>query len=140
MRFTRLSDAATAPKRAEPGSVGYDLSAARAAEITAYGGRAIVETDIAIGLPPGTYGRIAPRSGLAAKNGVDVLAGVIDPSYRGPVRVVLINHGNKDLRIKAGDRVAQLILERCETPDVEEVAELDETERGSGGFGSTGTA
>lgn len=85
-----------------------------------------------------TDGRIAPRSGLAAKNSIDVGAGVIDADYRGPVKVLLFNHGETGFEVKEGDRVAQLVLERIYTPEVEEVEELEESVRGAGGFGSTG--
>jgi len=141
LRIKLITDTATPPCRAEAGSVGYDIRADLAAEgslIIPPGERAIVSTGIAVAIPPGCYGRIAPRSGLAALLGLDVLAGVVDPSYRGEVRVVLLNTGRSAVRIPHGDRIAQLILERCETPAVELVADLDETERGAGGFGSTG--
>lgn len=84
-------------------------------------------------------GRIAPRSGLAAKNFIDTGAGVIDADYRGPVKVLLFNHSDADFAVAEGDRVAQLVLERIYTPEVEEVQELEESVRGAGGFGSTGT-
>ena len=83
-------------------------------------------------------GRIAPRSGLAAKHSIATGAGVIDYDYRGEVKVILFNHADADFAINAGDRIAQLVLERIVTPDVVEVAELEGTERGAGGFGSTG--
>jgi dUTP pyrophosphatase len=86
-----------------------------------------------------TDGRIAPRSGLAAKNFIDTGAGVIDADYRGPVKVLLFNHSDTDFAVAEGDRVAQLVLERIYTPDVMEVQELEESVRGAGGFGSTGT-
>jgi len=89
-------------------------------------------------IPVGCYGRIAPRSGLAFKSSIDVGAGVIDPDYRGEVKVLLFNLGNCDFKAEAGTRIAQLIIERCETPPVVEVDSLDDTERGAGGFGSTG--
>lgn len=82
----------------------------------------------------------APRSGLAWKNSIDVGAGVIDADYRGPVGVILFNHSDSDFTIKAGDRIAQLILELIITPDVMEVDDLDATARGDGGFGSTGVS
>ena len=85
-----------------------------------------------------TDGRIAPRSGLASKNFIDTGAGVIDADYRGPVKVLLFNHAETDYKIKEGDRIAQLVLERIYTPEVAEVAELEESVRGAGGFGSTG--
>jgi deoxyuridine 5'-triphosphate nucleotidohydrolase len=98
----------------------------------------MLKTDIAIAVPLGTYGRVAPRSGLALKHGIDVGAGVIDEDYRGNVGVILFNHSDVDFIVAAGDRVAQLILEKIETPDVEVVDDLSETVRGGGGFGSTG--
>ncbi len=87
---------------------------------------------------PGYYGRIAPRSGLAAKYGIDVLAGVCDASYRGEVGVVLINHGNAAFPIKPGDRIAQLIIEACAPVTWRVVDQLSDTSRSNGGFGSTG--
>jgi len=98
----------------------------------------IVNTGIAIVIPKNCYGRIAPRSSLAVKHGIQVGAGVIDPDYTGEVKVVLFNQGQDDFKISVGDRIAQLVLERCETPDVREVLTIDETARGAGGFGSTG--
>jgi dUTP pyrophosphatase len=100
--------------------------------------QALVATDISIAVPAGTYGRVAPRSGLAVKHGIDTGAGVIDADYRGPVKVVLFNLSDKDFEIKEGDRIAQLILERIASPSVVVVKELSETARGQGGFGSTG--
>ena len=97
-------------------------------------------TDLSVSVPPGTYGRIAPRSGLALRCGVDVGAGVVDSDYRGPVGVILFNHSDTDFSISAGDRIAQLILEKIEQADVVETDELGSTERGHGGFGSTGVA
>lgn len=88
--------------------------------------------------PEGTYGRIAPRSGLASKHFIDTGAGVIDSDYRGEVKVLLFNHASDDFPIKRGDRVAQLVLERIYTPEIIEVTDLEESVRGAGGFGSTG--
>ena len=103
-------------------------------------GKAMFKTDIAVAVPTGTYGRVAPRSGLALKHGIDVGAGVIDEDYRGNVGVILFNHSDVDFPVAAGDRVAQLVLERIETPLVEVCEDLTETVRGDGGFGSTGVA
>ena len=97
-----------------------------------------MSTDLSIATPAGTYGRIAPRSGLAAKHFIDTGAGVIDADYRGEVKVLLFNHSEKDFEIKVGDRIAQLVLERIYTPEVMEVENLEESVRGAGGFGSTG--
>jgi dUTP pyrophosphatase len=128
---------AVAPMRATSDSAGYDLTSAVDATIPP-NRRLAVSTGIAIGLPEGTYGRIAPRSGLAFKHGVDVFAGVIDRDYRGQVLAILYNSGDQPFVIKTGDRIAQLILEVIKTPDVAIVLDIDDTERGSGGFGSTG--
>lgn len=101
-------------------------------------GKGIVKTDLSIAAPPGTYARIAPRSGLAVKKFIDTGAGVVDEDYRGAVGVVLFNHSDDDFEVKKGDRVAQMILERIITPEVVEVDNLDDTTRGAGGYGSTG--
>jgi len=97
-----------------------------------------VKTDIAVAIPPGFYGRIAPRSSLAWKSHIDVGAGVVDEDYRGPVGVVLFNLGNAPFKINKGDRIAQLVLTKITTPPVEEVDDLNATARAEGGFGSTG--
>jgi dUTP pyrophosphatase len=137
MRIKLLSDNATAPSRQSPQSAGYDLHASR--ENTIYPGtHDIVHTDIAVEIPPNHYGRVAPRSGLAYKKGIDVGAGVIDADYRGEIGVILFNHGKYPLEIKVGDRIAQLLLISITVEEVEIVQELDKTERGCGGFGSTG--
>lgn len=86
-----------------------------------------------------TDGRIAPRSGLAVKHFIDTGAGVIDSDYRGEVKVLLFNHSEVDFEVKEGDRIAQLVIERIYTPEVVVVEELEESVRGAGGFGSTGT-
>ncbi|KAJ3485008.1 hypothetical protein NLI96_g5260 [Meripilus lineatus] len=101
-------------------------------------GKALVNTQISIAVPPGTYGRVAPRSGLASKFMIDTGAGVIDADYRGIVFVLLYNLSDADFQVEEGDRIAQLILERIYTPEILEVENLDETVRGAGGFGSTG--
>jgi len=100
-------------------------------------GQTVVETGIAIGLPEGTYGRLAPRSGMASKMGIAVGGGVIDADYTGEVNVILRNHGEADCVLKAGDRIAQLTVERVANADAMEVNELGITERGKMGFGSS---
>ena len=128
------------PTRGSPLAAGLDLHSAYDGTVPARG-KALLKTDLAIAVPPGTYGRVAPRSGLAWKHSIDVGAGVIDADYRGNVGVILFNLSDEPFVVKAGDRVAQLILERIVEPEgVVEVAELDETVRGGGGFGSTGVA
>lgn len=97
-----------------------------------------MKTDLSIAIPKDTYARIAPRSGLAWKHFIYTGAGVVDYDYRGNVGVILFNHSDKDFEVKKGDRVAQMILERIVTPGVVEVEDLDATDRGAGGFGSTG--
>jgi dUTP pyrophosphatase len=135
----RLDPKAVLPRRATPGSVGYDLYAVESVTIAPFSFQKI-RTGIACAIPPGCYGRIAPRSGFAVKQGVSVLAGVIDPDYRGEIMVCLANYagGVGAVHVDPGDRIAQLIIERCEVPPVVEADSLDETERGDGGFGSTG--
>lgn len=100
--------------------------------------RALFSTGISVSILKGWYGRIAPRSGLAVKYGIDVLAGVIDSGYIGEIKVELINHGREPVDIKKGDRIAQLILEKCGEWEIKEVEYFENTERGEGGFGSTG--
>ncbi len=137
LRVKRLSEHAVLPSRATAGSAGYDLSAAQATLVPRHG-RALVPTDLAVAVPPGHYARVAPRSGLALKFFLDVGAGVVDADYRGPLGVVLFNHSTDDYHVKQGERIAQLILEQISTPPVVEVDQLDDTDRGAGGFGSTG--
>lgn len=133
----KLCDHATTPSRGSPLAAGYDLSSSEDVSIHR-GTRGLVGTGIAFTVPEGTYGRIAPRSGLAVKKGIQVGAGVIDRDYTGEVKVVLFNHGDETFEIKKGDRIAQLIVERCETPEIQLVTDLEDTQRSSGGFGSTG--
>ncbi|KAI1142826.1 deoxyuridine 5'-triphosphate nucleotidohydrolase [Hypoxylon sp. FL0543] len=134
----KLSPTAKLPTRGSAFAAGYDLYASQATTIPARG-KALVETDLSVAVPAGTYGRVAPRSGLAAKHFIDTGAGVIDADYRGPLKVLLFNHADADFPVAAGDRVAQLVVERIYTPEVVEVQELEESVRGAGGFGSTGT-
>ncbi|MGH9755830.1 MAG: dUTP diphosphatase, partial [Blastocatellia bacterium] len=102
------------------------------------GERRLVPTGLAVEIPPGWYGRVAPRSGLAANHGVDMLAGVIDCDYRSEVKALIINLSDAPVSFDAGDRIAQLIIERAAVCDYVWADELSETERGDGGFGSTG--
>ena len=97
-----------------------------------------METRLAVSPPPGTYAWIAPRLGLAIRNFIDIGVGVVDLDYQGEIKAVLFNHSAEDFKVQAGDRIAQLILERIETPQVKKVATLDDTNRGARGFGSTG--
>ena len=136
----KLHDGARAPTRGSALSAGLDLYCDADFEI-APGDRQLVSTGIALEIPgDAAYGRIAPRSGLAVKHGIQVGAGVVDADYRGEVKTLLFNHGSDTFSAKAGDRIAQLIIERCKMPDVTVVTSraLSATDRGASGFGSTG--
>ena len=124
------------PERATPGAIGYDLRATTSTEIPP-GERACVPTGIAIELPENTYRRIAPQSGLTVKKNIDIGAGVIDPDFQGELKVVMINHGKEAHQVQSGDKVAQLIVENAQTPDVVHVTELTDTARNDKGFGLT---
>ena len=140
LRFRRLSAAARAPGRAHDGDAGYDLHAAEAAVIEP-GRRASVGTGIAVSIPDGRAGLVLPRSGLAARHGIALVnaPGLIDAGYRGELRVLLLNTDpGEPFEVEPGDRIAQLVLVRVEALPLEEAAELDETSRGQGGFGSSG--
>ena len=127
---------AQAPTRGSDEAAGYDLYSYES-ETVASNQIKLIDTGISIRVPEGTYGRIAPRSSVS-KKGILVNAGVIDRDYRGPVKIMLHNLSNNDYVINKNDRIAQLILEQIKTPPVQLVEELDDTERGDGGFGSTG--
>lgn len=137
--FKRLAHAIL-PTKGSALAAGYDLYALENTIVPGRG-QALVSTDILIIVPEGTYGRVAPRSGLAVKHGISTGAGVIDADYRGEVKVVLFNHKELDFIVARGDRIAQLVLEVIVNADIAEIseAELTQTERGAGGFGSTGT-
>ncbi|XP_015231101.1 deoxyuridine 5'-triphosphate nucleotidohydrolase, mitochondrial isoform X2 [Cyprinodon tularosa] len=137
LRFSKLSEHATAPTRGSAKAAGYDLYSAYDYSIGPLD-KAIVKTDIQIAVPHGHYGRVAPRSGLAAKHFIDVGAGVVDEDYRGNVGVVLFNFGKETFEVKKGDRIAQLVCEKICYPALVEEETLEETDRGAGGFGSTG--
>ena len=136
----RLDARARLPTRAYPGDAGLDLYALDDGEIGP-GERASVRTGIAVEIPDGQAGLVLPRSGLAAKHGIALVnaPGLIDAGYRGEVRVLLLNTDQTaPFPISAGERIAQLVLVRIETPEVVEVDELSVSERGAGGFGSSG--
>lgn len=140
LRVRRLHPAARLPTRAYEGDAGLDLYALEPAEL-APGQRASLRTGIAVEIPPGQAGLVLPRSGLAARHGVALVnaPGLIDPGYRGEVRVLLLNTDRlAPFTVAAGERIAQLILVRVEAPEVAEVDELALSERGVGGFGSSG--
>lgn len=122
------------------GSAGFDLKAAQDVTIEP-GGRALVATGLAMALPAGHEGQVRPRSGLAVKHGVTVLnsPGTVDEDYRGEVKVPLVNHGDEPFAITRGMRIAQMIVAPVLQVEIAEVDDLDDTKRGSGGFGSTGS-
>jgi dUTP pyrophosphatase len=131
------------PSYATTQSAGLDLMAAVQGEVTlAPGGRQLIPTGLAIALPVGFEAQVRPRSGLALKHGITVLnsPGTIDADYRGEVQVLLINHGEAPFVIKRGDRIAQMVVAPVTQIAWKPVTQLDETERGSGGYGSTGIA
>lgn len=139
LKIYKRSENATTPTKGSALAAGYDLYSSEEATVPAKG-QAMVATDISVIVPVGTYGRVAPRSGLAVKHGISTGAGVVDADYRGEVKVVLFNHSDKDFSIAKGDRIAQLVLEKIVNAEIQEITaeELDNTERGAGGFGSTG--
>ena len=132
------SETAQAPKRGSDGAAGYDLYCDEESVTIEPGTRKMLSVGFSVAVPIGYYARIAPRSSLAWKHGIDVGAGVIDSDYRGLVRVILFNLGDAAFTVTRGDRIAQMILEKITTPEVCVVDDLSDTSRGSGGFGSTG--
>ena len=132
-----LRENAVLPMRGSAGAAGYDLCAASSCVIPSRG-KGTLGIGPAVALLAGTYARIAPRSGLAICNFIDVGVGVVDSDYRGKIQVILFNQSAEDFKVQSGDQIAQLILQRIETPQVKKVATLDDTDRGAGGFGSTG--
>jgi dUTP pyrophosphatase len=136
VKVKRIHPAAKLPLRGTNWSAGADLYCLEAFTLGP-GERKLVPTGLAVEIPPGWYGRVAPRSGLAANHGVDMLAGVIDCDYRLELKVLMINLGDTPAPFDAGDRIAQLIIERAAVCDYVWADELSETER-EGGFGSTG--
>lgn len=134
----KLNPKATIPTRANPTDAGYDLYALDGAIIEKHSHK-LIKTGISLEIPKGYAGFIWPRSGLSYKNGLDVFAGVIDSGYRGDVGVILYNSQYNDYCVEAGDRIAQIVFQKVENLELVEVNYLDDSDRGSGGFGSTGS-
>ncbi len=137
----RLDADLALPAYAKPGDAGLDLLASTEVTLAAGGGRALVPTGIAIALPEGYAGFVQPRSGLAARHGVTCLntPGLIDSGYRGELKVCLVNTDPvADFTVRRGERIAQLVVQAVETVNLVEVDDLSESDRGAGGFGSTG--
>ena len=134
---------AKVPTKGSPGAAGYDLYACQSYRLFD-GAMGVIHTGVSMAIPPGWYGRVAPRSGLAFNHQIDVFAGVIDSDYRGEIMVLLKKHSTSELGyldIKTGDRIAQLIIEKCADANmtvVDDPAGLDASTRGAEGFGSTG--
>jgi dUTP pyrophosphatase len=146
VRIRLIHPAATLPARATASSAGFDLYASQRTTIpgsvvhrdgSVEIGRGVVPTGIALAIPNGLYGRVAPRSGLALRAGIDVGAGVIDPDYRDELLVLLFNFGGKPFDVNVGERIAQIVFERVAAPEIMVTETLAGTDR-SGGFGSTG--
>jgi dUTP pyrophosphatase len=129
------------PKYMSHSASGMDIYAAVDGEVTLKPGeRKLIPTGFKMALPEGYEAQVRPRSGLAVKNGISVLntPGTIDEDYRGEVGVILVNHGSEDFKVKRNDRIAQMVINKVEQADIEEVQSLSETPRSSGGFGHTG--
>lgn len=141
VRVVHLDADLALPSYARAGDAGADLVARQPATLAPRGGRALIPTGIALALPPGTAGFVQPRSGLALRHGITCLntPGLIDSGYRDELRVLLVNlDPETPFEVKRGDRIAQLVIQRVEHAHFEVVDSLDESERGLGGFGSTG--
>jgi dUTP pyrophosphatase len=137
LSFQRLDPAATLPTRGSAHAAGLDLCSIENVTIEPRQ-RVLARTGLAAAIPEGCYGRVAPRSGLATKNGLDVMAGVIDADYRGEIRCLLYNAGDETISLPAQSKMCQLIIEKIITPEAAWAEVISETDRGSGGFGSTG--
>ncbi len=141
LKIKQMREGAVIPKRATAESAGLDLSAYLDRDVVINPGEIVkIPTGIAIGLEKETVGLVYPRSGLASKHGITLAncVGVIDSDYRGEILVPVTNHSKVPFTIQNGDRIAQLVISPVLLPEIEEAEELDETERGAGGFGSTG--
>ena len=139
LRFKKVHPDAVLPAYAHKSAAGMDLRSV-ADVVIAPGGRALVPTGLVMLLPPGYEAQVRPRSGLALKHGVTVLntPGTIDSGYRGEVGVILANFGDADFTVKKGDKIAQAVIAPVTQPEIVETDTIDETDRGAGGFGSTG--
>jgi dUTP pyrophosphatase len=137
----RYAELCLGPRRMSEHAAGYDLAAALEAPLTlAPGARVLVPCGFSMALPPGYEAQVRPRSGLALRHGVTLLnaPGTIDADYRGEVQVLLVNHGESSFMVAPGERIAQMVFAKVEAVSVELELELPSTERGAGGFGSTG--
>jgi dUTP pyrophosphatase len=137
MEIKKTSDKARIPTKGSKFAAGYDLYSIDDPTMLQHSERKLFKTGIHIKIPTGYYGRIAPRSGLSLKQGLDVMAGVIDSDYIGEIGIILINFDNMPVTVDTSKPIAQLIIEKHFDVDLTEVGELNQTQRGTGGFGST---
>lgn len=139
VKFRRIDPSAELPTYAHPGDAGMDIRSIEDLTI-APGARALVHTGLVMMLPPGYEAQVRPRSGLALKNGVTVLntPGTIDEGYRGEVGVILVNFGSEPFKVEKGAKIAQMVIAPCTRAEIVETDEVDDTVRGTGGFGSSG--
>lgn len=139
VKFRKIDPSAVLPAYAHPGDAGMDVRSVEEATL-APGERRLVKTGLVMVLPPDAEAQVRPRSGLALKHGVTVLnaPGTIDAGYRGEVGVVLVNLGQEPHHVAKGDKIAQIVVAPCVQATIAETDEMDETDRGAGGFGSTG--
>ena len=139
VKFRRIDPSAMLPTYAHPGDAGMDIRSIEELTIVP-GGRSLVRTGLVMMLPPGYEAQVRPRSGLALKSGVTVLntPGTIDEGYRGEIGVILANFGTEPFTVEKGAKIAQMVIAPCTRAEIEETTETDATERGEGGFGSTG--
>lgn len=141
VRIKKLRPDAVVPRYMTAGAAGLDLAAALDAPVVIEpGARVAISTGLAMAIPAGFEGQVRPRSGLAKNHGITLVnaPGTIDSDYSGPITVLLINHGREPVTIQHGHRIAQLVIAPVVQAELEEVDELEATERGAGGFGSTG--
>lgn len=141
LRIKRVHAKALIPRYANPGDAGMDLHSVED-KIIKPGERALVATGLKVEVPEGFEMQIRPRSGLALKKGISLVnsPGTVDSGYRGEIGIIMINHGSEDFEIKQGDRIAQAVLTRFESAELEESEDLSETKRGEGGYGSSGVS
>lgn len=137
IKIKKLVPEATRPQISRVGDAAMDLVSCKDYTL-AKGEKVLISTGIAMAIPAGFWGNIRDRSGLAAKHGLHTIAGVIDPNYRGEILVAMVNLGSEDYQIKAGDRIAQMLIQKFEDIELEESSELEESNRGEKGFGSSG--
>jgi dUTP pyrophosphatase len=139
VKFQRINQSAELPTYAHPGDAGMDIRSIEELTIDP-GARALVHTGLVMVLPPGYEAQVRPRSGLALKNGITVLntPGTIDEGYRGEIGVILANFGSEPFKVEKGAKIAQMVIAPCTRAEIVEIDEVDDTVRGTGGFGSSG--